>query len=148
MKFNEKLILLRKQYNYTQEKLSEEIGVSRQAISRWESGDSTPEMVYLIALCKVFNVMADYLINDDIEKEEEVPIIRKKDEEIKAALGKRNMYFLISGICFLFGAFCSIIGVVTAEGSTQLTISIFSETVLLLMAVVQFYNFIRSRVKK
>ena len=47
---------------YTQEQLSEKLGVSRQAVSRWELGETTPEMNILIQLCKVFDVSADYFL--------------------------------------------------------------------------------------
>ncbi len=72
MKFENKLINLRKSRGISQEQLAEALGVSRQAISRWESGDSTPDMTNLIGLCQYFNVSADYLIFDDKENMEEI----------------------------------------------------------------------------
>ena len=44
MKFNEKLSCLRKEKHYSQEELAEKLSVSRQAVSKWESGTSYPEM--------------------------------------------------------------------------------------------------------
>jgi len=69
MKFCEKLIQLRKQKGYSQESLAEKLDVSRQAISRWENGETTPDMSVLIKLCEVYSISADYLIRDDYEKE-------------------------------------------------------------------------------
>ena len=44
MKFNEKLVMLRKQQNLSQEQVSEKLGVARQTVSKWELGETTPEM--------------------------------------------------------------------------------------------------------
>lgn len=59
MKFNEKLVFLRNQHGYSQEALAEKLGVSR-----WKTGDTTPEMSLLIKICAAFNVSTDYLIHD------------------------------------------------------------------------------------
>ena len=54
MKFNEKLIELRKQYGLSQQALGYELNVTRQTISKWELGVSTPEMDKLVELSKYF----------------------------------------------------------------------------------------------
>lgn len=64
MKFNEKLQKLRKEKGMSQEGLAEVLGVSRQAISKWESGQSYPEMDNLITLSELFGVTIDSLIKD------------------------------------------------------------------------------------
>ena len=51
MKFHEKLVKLRKSKGYTQEELAEKPGVSRQAVARWEAGDTTPDMKMLLGIC-------------------------------------------------------------------------------------------------
>lgn len=66
MKFNEKLIELRKQKGLSQEALGYELNVTRQTISKWELGVSTPEMDKLVELSKYFNISLDTLINDSI----------------------------------------------------------------------------------
>lgn len=66
MKFNEKLIELRKQYGLSQEALGYELNVTRQTISKWELGVSTPEMDKLVELSKYFNISLDVLINESI----------------------------------------------------------------------------------
>ena len=100
MKFNEKLTKLRKSKGYTQEELAEKIGVSRQAVARWEAGETTPEMAMLIGLCKAFGVSADYLILDDVETVEDIPIVKEKTEEISEAIRKKKMAHLIAGAGF------------------------------------------------
>ena len=56
MEFSEKLITLRKGRDLTQEQLAEQLNVSRQSISKWESGQVIPEVEKIVELSKVFNV--------------------------------------------------------------------------------------------
>lgn len=67
MSFEKKLQSLRKASNLSQEELANELGVSRQAVSKWESGISYPEMDKLILMTKIFNCTLDDLVNDDID---------------------------------------------------------------------------------
>jgi transcriptional regulator with XRE-family HTH domain len=66
MKLGEKISKLRKNCNYTQEQLAEILGVSRQSISKWESGISYPETDKLIRMGKLFACSMDYLLNEDV----------------------------------------------------------------------------------
>ncbi|HEX2938640.1 MAG TPA: helix-turn-helix transcriptional regulator [Ruminiclostridium sp.] len=70
MGFAEKLQTLRKERGMSQENLAEAIGVSRQAVSKWESAQSYPEIDKLIALSKLFSVSIDSMIKDDNEEYE------------------------------------------------------------------------------
>lgn len=65
MKLNEKIILCRKKCGISQEALGDMVGVSRQAVSKWETGDALPEVTKLKALADVFGVTVDYLLSDD-----------------------------------------------------------------------------------
>ena len=62
MKFNEKIIMLRKNKNLSQEDLGNELGVARQTISKWELGETTPEMDKLIKMSEIFEITLDDLI--------------------------------------------------------------------------------------
>ena len=64
MTLREKLIVLRDKAGISQMELAHQLGVSRQAVSRWESGDATPSMDKLKALAKIYNVSLDWLCND------------------------------------------------------------------------------------
>ena len=66
MKLCEKLQKLRKEKGYSQEQLADLLDVSRQSVSKWESGTTYPEMDKLLSLCKIFNVSLDELTNDEI----------------------------------------------------------------------------------
>lgn len=67
MKLCDKIIHLRKQQGWSQEELSEYLGVSRQSVSKWESGTSTPELDRIVQLCALFGLTADALIRDDLD---------------------------------------------------------------------------------
>lgn len=60
---NMNLADLRKQYGLTQEEVAERINVSRQAIAKWERGDSTPDLGNCVALANLFQVSLDDLVN-------------------------------------------------------------------------------------
>lgn len=66
--FKENLRKIRKENNLSQEQLADELGVSRQAISKWESGTAYPEMDKIIALCDKFNLNIDDLLHKDIKE--------------------------------------------------------------------------------
>lgn len=68
MKMEEKLVALRKEKGLSQLKLAEMINVSRQAVSRWESGVAVPSTENLRNLCELYGVPIDYLMNEESER--------------------------------------------------------------------------------
>jgi transcriptional regulator with XRE-family HTH domain len=62
MEFNNRLYQLRKQKGFSQEELANRLNVSRQTVSKWEVGDSTPDMEKLVAISDLFDVSLDMLI--------------------------------------------------------------------------------------
>lgn len=69
MKFCDKLPKLRKENNLSQELLADKLGVSRQAVSKWESGNSYPDMEKMIEMCKILNCTLEDLLDDGSIKE-------------------------------------------------------------------------------
>ena len=67
MFFASNLQKLRKRENMSQEALAEKLDVTRQSVSKWESGASYREMDKLISICKIFNVDMDTLVNGDVD---------------------------------------------------------------------------------
>ena len=65
---SEKLYKLRKNSGLSQEQLAEKLNVSRQAISKWESGTAVPESEKLVTISNYFGVSVDYLLKDEEEK--------------------------------------------------------------------------------
>ena len=63
MQFNETLAKLRKEHGYTQEQLAEKLNVSRQAVARWEAGETAPDVYILQNICEIFGASADEMLN-------------------------------------------------------------------------------------
>lgn len=82
MKFGENLKKLRKSRKLSQEDLAEKVNVSRQSVSKWETGDAYPEMNNILELCKIFHCHINDLVNDSIID------INSLDEEIKMSVVK------------------------------------------------------------
>lgn len=69
MTIGEKIVSLRKKYNFTQEKLSEKINVSRQTLSNWESDITSPDLKQASILAKIFKISLDELVSNNVEFE-------------------------------------------------------------------------------
>jgi len=78
VKFSDKLQKIRKENNITQEGLADKLNVSRQAVSKWESGLAYPDTEKLIQISRIFKVSLDELINDDIDMDKNKDNIGKK----------------------------------------------------------------------
>lgn len=78
MDFNNRLYQLRKQKGLSQEELANRLNVSRQTVSKWEVGDSTPDMEKLIAISDLFDVSLDKLVMG--KEDEEIPPTTTKSE--------------------------------------------------------------------
>ena len=72
MELKEKLVALRKEKGLTQSAVAEKLDVSRQAISRWESGIALPSTDNLKSLSALYGVPVDYLLNSDTEEIEDI----------------------------------------------------------------------------
>ena len=69
MEFNNKLYELRKQKGFSQEELANRLNVSRQTISKWEVGESTPDMEKLVAISDLFEISLDELVLNKVPEE-------------------------------------------------------------------------------
>lgn len=105
MDLAERLTLLRKENGISQLELAEKLGVSRQAVSRWETGASIPSMDKLISLSKLYGVSMAYLIGeeDTLQKNDIVTNAsteQKEPEKRKGyKLSTRKIFILV--ICFV-----------------------------------------------
>ncbi|MBO5031782.1 MAG: helix-turn-helix transcriptional regulator [Lachnospiraceae bacterium] len=63
MDLSERLQSLRKKAGYSQEQAAELLGISRQAVSKWESGQGKPDLDHIIKLTEIYNVSADYILS-------------------------------------------------------------------------------------
>ncbi len=106
MKLSEKIFTLRKEKGLSQEELAEKLNVSRQAVSRWEGGSALPDATNVLQLSKLFEVSADYLLNDDYEQPnsttEEKTFLKRDIKKVVACwvsgigLGAQFIIYLVS----------------------------------------------------
>ena len=74
MEFNNKLYELRKQKGFSQEELASRLNVSRQTVSKWEVGESTPDMEKLVAISALFEISLDELVLDKVPEQPGQPV--------------------------------------------------------------------------
>lgn len=79
MEFNNKLYELRKQKGFSQEELASRLNVSRQTVSKWEVGDSTPDMEKLVAISDLFGISLDELVLDKAPEPAPAPQTAKSE---------------------------------------------------------------------
>ncbi len=70
MTFSDKLIRLRKKAGWSQEDLADRMDVTRQSVSKWESGQSVPDLEKVVRISDLFGVSTDYLLKDDVDDTE------------------------------------------------------------------------------
>lgn len=107
MYFNESLSKYRKAAGISQEKLADMLGVSRQAVSKWETGETQPEMANLMAICRILNITPNELLGYDSKGNEESKEsatgenYKKKKRKSSNIIFAAGMIFLliIFGIC-------------------------------------------------
>ena len=90
MSIGSKLAQARKAANLTQEQLAERLGVTRQAVSRWESDAAYPETDKIVRMARLLNVSCDYLLRDDIAVgSADAPPPEPVTRLLKQAVGRR-----------------------------------------------------------
>lgn len=138
MALSEKLYSLRKKSGLSQEQLAEQLSVSRQAISKWEAGQSIPESEKLIAISNYFNVSLDYLMKET----EEDHTATKEPAEKSMQAGDRTKWLLgiivcIGGIvCLIMWGLLSIFNPVASNQISESSmISIDGNGIFLILCV-------------
>jgi len=145
---SEKIYSLRRKNGLSQEQLAEKIGVSRQAVSKWEGGLSTPELDKLKALSKCFHITIDELIGNEgaadsepAREEEKPPMARKAGES------RLGIFLCLGGaVCLILFSILAVLRPVAvdrvAESSmltlngTGILIALFSVLMLLGMILI------------
>ncbi|MBQ8184590.1 MAG: helix-turn-helix transcriptional regulator [Lachnospiraceae bacterium] len=105
MALSEKLYALRKKSGLSQEQLAEQLSVSRQAISKWEAGQSVPESDKLLTISNYFNVSLDYLMKED-EEQDNLSVKEQNDDSLQTS---NRTQWLLSIIICIGGIICLII---------------------------------------
>lgn len=112
MKFGDNLRKLRKSKKLSQEDLAEKMNVSRQSVSKWETGEAYPEMNNILELCKIFHCRINDLVNDSIidieELDEEIRknVVKLKKEQQNKMKALSKTIALIAKICRILVTIC------------------------------------------
>ena len=109
MTFGENLYNLRKNKGWSQDQVANKIGVSRQAVSKWELSESFPDIENLSALSTLFSVTVDDLLNNQAANDEKEIPTRKPEEEPPqphiTTNNKKHYIFIIIGV-LIIGILC------------------------------------------
>lgn len=114
MELSEKLLNLRKANDLTQEQLAEKIGISRQSVSKWESGQAVPELDKIVALCEIFHITTDQLLKPSeldllsvktqmLENQQKSleNTFQKKERKKRAILGCVSIYLIAFSVMIM-----------------------------------------------
>lgn len=156
MNIGERLLKLRKQKGLSQEEIANIIGVSRQTISKWETGESNPDFDKIVPLCDLYNISTDELIRgesksnveSDNTKADISDLFEVKDEEVEKEKDvisyqpiKRFEPLVVSVSVFLY--FISVVWIIMIESldviSDEMMISIFLVIAAIPTCILTYY---------
>ena len=138
MKLNEKIFEYRKRNNWSQEDLADKIDVSRQTVSKWETGKNVPELDKLIMLAELFNISVDTLVKEEIEInsdedtikiDDNINTIKEKFKDNKEFIKKLITAIVISMIVMVgYEYFSNKINLYKRENDIKEVITAYEET--------------------
>ena len=108
MKFGENLKQIRKSKNISQEDLAERLGVSRQSVSKWETGENYPSMFNIMCLCDIFKCKINNLVHESmpefnsLDEEIKMSVVKFKENEQKKMKGFTKVLYVVSNIAKVF----------------------------------------------
>ena len=112
MTTGEKIKVLRKKANMSQEQLANVLGLSRQAVSRWETENAIPETNIVLKLSDIFHVTTDYLLKDSIDNPSEQ---RNVDSEPKTSKFNSNLMIGVGSAIIAFIVFLIVLILSTVD---------------------------------
>lgn len=145
----DKIIEERKKNGWSQEELANKLGVSRQAVSKWESSGSIPDLQRILQMSELFGVTTDYLLKDEIEEERLNEYVETKT--IKVSMEEANQYLDMksrgsrivanaTSLCILSPVPLIVLGTMT-EDRILIGFSLVLLLVLVAIAVYLFVNY-------
>lgn len=145
----DKIIEERKKNGWLQEELANKLGVSRQAVSKWESAGSIPDLQRILQMSELFGVTTDYLLKDEIEEEPLNEYVETKT--IKVSMEEANQYLDMksrgsrivanaTSLCILSPVPLIVLGTMT-EDHILIGFSLVLLLVLVAIAVYLFVNY-------
>ena len=99
----DKLTALRKKAGWSQEELAEQLGVTRQSVSKWEGAQSVPDMDKVGQMSRLFGVTTDFLLKDELSEEEDYTRENKAKSPVIGAVS--GIYWLLVTAVYLFYTF-------------------------------------------
>ena len=90
MHLSEKIMNLRKKSGWSQEELADRLGISRQSVSKWETGESVPDIDKIIRMSELWNVSTDYLLKEDEAQEESDAFQTEQDQRADTYCGSAS----------------------------------------------------------
>lgn len=145
----DKIIEERKKNGWSQEELANKLGVSRQAVSKWESAGSIPDLQRILQMSELFGVTTDYLLKDEIEEEPlneytETNTIKVSMEEANQYLDMKSKGSRIvanaTSLCILSPVPLIVLGTMT-EDHTLVGFGLVFLLILIAIAVYLFVNY-------
>ena len=145
----DKIIEERKKNGWSQEELASKLGVSRQAVSKWESAGSIPDLQRILQMSELFGVTTDYLLKDEIEEEPLNEYVETKT--IKVSMEEANQYLDMksrgsrivanaTSLCILSPVPLIVLGTMT-EDHALVAFSLVFLLILVAIAVYLFVNY-------
>ncbi len=144
-----KLADLRKRSGYSQEALAEKMGLSRQAVSKWERGESSPDTDTIIELSRLYGVSLDELVGNEQEEKQEKKLHKKEKAKDKKQEDKiPPLYPGLSKKLLMFPIPLVIIAIYVFSG---LTLNLWHPGWLMILLIPAYYHFaigVRAKTKK
>ena len=92
----DKIVSLRKKAGWSQEELAEQLGVTRQSVSKWEGAQSVPDMDKVVQMSRLFGVTTDYLLKDELEEEAPCAAAQEDDTPLhRVSLTQASAYLAL-----------------------------------------------------
>lgn len=133
MTLGNKIQQLRKKSHLSQEQLAGQLSVSRQAISKWELGESIPETDKIVQLSRIFKVSTDYLLHDEIDSDSEIPTEKTNNEFLMNQNGTKTLFIVFTGLNII-GLLLSIV----AQHTWQTVLSVSVGLIVQIIGVIIF----------
>lgn len=122
MKFGDNLKLIRKSKKISQEELAFKLGVSRQSVSKWETGENYPSMFNIMCLCDIFKCKINNLVHesmsdiDSLDEEIKMNVVKFKENEQKKMKGFTKVLYIVSNIARIFSVVATTLSVLLIIG--------------------------------
>lgn len=146
MEIGNKILEFRKSLGLSQEELAEKVGVSRQTISKWELGETSPDITQAKELSKIFNISIDELVNNDrkdiiIEKVSNTEKLAGLIIKILKFIGIAFIvFFVIEIIAFILFAFVKTEPIAQAVNEIEFTCTLNDESYLISVGTDGYFN--------